>query len=115
MIEIESAAISSAPVSDRPFDIVMGIWAQFMRLKDSKRDRSQPLDQDGKEFIALGEAVTVMVDDLPRVQWWAVMRSRGICTVWRFNEASFPGALADAEQALVPKMQKNFATKRYFL
>lgn len=115
MIETEGAAISSAPAAERPFDIVMSIWAQFMRLKDSKRDRSQPLDQDGKEFIALGEAVSVMVDDLPRVQWWAVMRSRGICTVWRFSEGAFPDALADAEKALMPKMLRNLATKRYFL
>lgn len=115
MIENESAAISTAPVADRPFDVVMGIWANFMRLPDSKRDRSQPLDQDGKEFIALGEAVSTMVDDLPRVQWWAIMRSRGICTVWKFPDRSLADALADAEKALMPKLTTNFATKRYFL
>lgn len=113
MFENERAVLVSAPQADRPFDVVMGIWAQFMRLKDSKPNSHQPLDQDAKEFMALGEAVTAMLDDLPRVQWWAVMRSRGICTAWRFGEAAFPGALADAEEALTPKLKKHVATKRY--
>lgn len=114
MIESESAAISSAPVSDRPFDVVMRIWALWMNLKDAQHSAAEAPSQDTKEFMALGEAVMAMVDDLPRQQWWAVLRSRGICTVWRFNEASFPDALAAAEEALTPKMRKNVATRRYF-
>lgn len=114
MIQNERVVPVSAPQADRPFDVVMGIWAHFMRLKDSKPNSHQPLDQDAKEFMALGEAVTVMVDDLPRVQWWAVMRSRGICTAWRFSEAAYPDALADAETTLMPKMLKHVATRRYF-
>jgi hypothetical protein len=114
MIENERAVLVSAPQADRPFDVVMGIWAQFMRLKDSKPNSHQPLDQDAKEFMALGEAVTVMMDDLTRVQRWAIMRSRGICTVWIFPNTSMPDALADAEETLMPKLQKHVATKRYF-
>jgi hypothetical protein len=113
MIENGSAVLVTAPQADRPFDVVMGIWAQWMRLKDSKPNSHQPLDQDAKEFMALGEAVTAMLDDLPRIQWWAIMRSRGICTVWRFSDDSFPYALADAEKTLMPKLIKNLATRRY--
>lgn len=85
-----------------------------MRLKDSKPNSHQPLDQNGIGFIALGKAVTVVLDDLPRIQRWAVMRSRGICTVWRFSDESFPYALTDAEATLTPKsaLQKRFFSSK---
>jgi hypothetical protein len=115
MNAIEHDVRAAAPVADRPFDIVMGIWARWMRLKDQQNSSGgAAADQDTKEFMALGEAVMTMVDDLPRVQWWAVLRSRGICTVWRFPEASFPDALSMAEEIMTPKMLKNAATRRYF-
>jgi hypothetical protein len=114
MNEAERAVVAIAPTADRPFDHVMSIWARWMNLKDSQHSDGDGPNQDTKEFMALGEAVMTMVDDLPRQQWWAVLRSRGICTVWRFSETSFPDALAAAEETLMPKFLKNVATKRYF-
>lgn len=110
----DHAVIDSAPRKQRPFDVVMGIWAQWMRLKDCQHPTGDGHPQDTKEFMALGEAVTAMLDDVPRVEWWAVMRSRGICTVWRFPESSFADALESAEERLMPKLLKHVATKRYF-
>jgi hypothetical protein len=114
MVENERAVLVSAPQADRPFDVVMGIWARWMKLKDSQSSGGDAATQDTKEFMALGEAVMVMLDGLPRIQWWAVMRSRGICTVWRFPEAAFPDALAGAEETLMPKLLKHVATRRFF-
>jgi hypothetical protein len=114
MNTVEHAVLVEAPKADRPFDIVMGIWARWMRLRDHQHSLSDGNPQDTKEFMALGEAVDVMVDGLPRVQWWAVHRSKGICTVWRFPEVSLMDALADAETTLTPKLMKHVATKRYF-
>jgi hypothetical protein len=64
--------------------------------------------------MALGKAVTVMLDHLYGIEWWAVMRSRGICTIWRFSDESFPYALTDAEAKLTPKSpyQKLFLLHR---
>lgn len=114
MNTLEHAVISEAPKADRPFDIVMGIWARWMHLADHQHSEVEGNPQDTKEFMALGEAVSAMVDDLPRVQWWAVLKSRGICTVWRFPNDSLMDALADAEEALMPKLVKHVATRRYF-
>lgn len=114
MIEAERAVLATPPTVDRPFDIVMAIWARWMHLKDSQRSEAEGNPQDTKEFMALGEAVSTMVDDLPRLQWWAVLRSRGICTVWRYPHDSLMDALAEAEAILTPKLMKHIATKRYF-
>ncbi|HXA47265.1 MAG TPA: hypothetical protein VNW52_06525, partial [Burkholderiaceae bacterium] len=70
--------------------------------------------QDTKDFMKTGEALETMINDLPRHLWWAIMKSRGICTVWLFPNLNILDALADAEEKLTPKMKQHLATRRYF-
>lgn len=116
MIVAENAvAIEAAPERDTPFNIVMGIWARWMRLPDVTTTRGDSNLQDTKEFMMAGEAVDVMVGDLPRACWWAVHKSRGLNTsVWRFPDTSFADALEQAEEKLIPRMRNHIALKRYF-
>lgn len=64
--------------------------------------------------MACGEAVDIMVSDLPMHQRWAICKAFGLATVWRFPDVSFADALLAAEAILTIKMLKNVATKRYF-
>jgi hypothetical protein len=115
MIVVEQAVLQTAPERDTPFNVVMETWVRWMRLPDFPTSRGDGNLQDTKEFMVTGEAVDVMVGDLPRVQWWAIHKARGLSTaVWRFPETSIADALEDAEQKLMPKMRQHIALKRYF-
>lgn len=103
-----------APQRDSPFYVVMEIWARWMRLKDQQHSSGDGNLQDTRDFMRTAEAVDAMVDDLPRVSWWAIRKSRGICTVWRYPDQSYADALQAAEQALIPKMKNHIAVRRYF-
>lgn len=106
--------LAQAPEADTPFSRVMKTWAHWMRLDDHKISTGDAHPQDVKELMACGEAVDVMVDDLPRIQWWAVRKAYSISTVWRFPEHAYADALSAAEATLSEKMQRNVATRRYF-
>ncbi|ATQ77887.1 hypothetical protein CR152_27830 [Massilia violaceinigra] len=110
----ESAVVEAAPERESPFNVVMGIWARWMRLADQQHPGGDANLQDTRDFMRTAEAVNVMVDGLPRVNWWAVKKSQGICTVWRFPDSSYADALQGAEVALVPKMKNHIAVRRYF-
>lgn len=97
-----------------PYEVCLGIWTEWMRLKDQQHSSGFGNPQDVKEFMAAAEAVEAMINDLPRYQWWSIRKARGICTVWAFPHVSLPDALEKAEAALTPKMRANSATKRYF-
>lgn len=99
---------------DSPFNKVMKIWARWMTLADQQHSNGWAHPQDVKEFMACGAAVEIMIDNLPRIQWWAVRKAFGIATVWRFPEHSYEQALEEAERALSRAMQRNIATRRYF-
>lgn len=99
---------------DSPFSKVMKTWARWMTLADHQHSNGWAHPQDVKEFMACGSAVEIMMDSLPRIQWWAVRKAFGMATVWRFPEHSYEQALEDAERALSKAMQRNIATRRYF-
>jgi len=96
------------------FNRVMKTWARWMTLGDHQHSHGWANPQDVKEFMACGSAVESMIDNLPRIQWWAVRRAFGIATVWRFPDYSYEQALEEAESALSQAMQRNIATRRYF-
>lgn len=98
-----------------PYDVCMGIWTEWMKLADHQHSTGFSHPQDVKEFMAAGLAIDTMVNDLKRHQWWAIRKSRGICTVWNFPNVSLADALTQAEAILTPKMRTNEATKRYFV
>lgn len=103
-----------APERDTPFNRVMKVWKSWMSLQDRQEPGGWSHPQDAKEFMRTGEAVDAMVNDLPRVQWWAIRKATGIASVWRFPELSLPDALEQAEMTLTKKMLINVDTRRYF-
>lgn len=109
------AVAMQAPTADTPYNVVMAIWTSWMSLADRQEAGGWSHPQDAKEFMRAGEAVDTMINDLPRNQWWAVRKARGLATVWRFPEQSLADALEDAELALAPKMARHVDTRRYFV
>ena len=104
-----------APVRKSPFTLIMDVWERWMRLSDSQVSHGDGNLQDTKDFMRCGEAVDVMIDDLPIVQRWAISKAHGISpAVWRFKDSAFEVSLEDAEVALIPKMKKHIATRRFF-
>lgn len=101
-------------VQDSPFNKVMKTWARWMTLADHQQSNGWAHPQDVKEFMACGSAVETMIDNLPRIQWWAVRKAFGIATVWRFPEHSYEQVLEEAQRTLSQAMQRSIATRRYF-
>lgn len=100
---------------DTPYQRVMAIWRSWISLADRQEPGGWSHPQDAKEFMRTGEAVEAMVNDLPRVQWWAVRKAAGVSpAVWRFPNANYEQELASAEVTLTAKMQRNVDTRRYF-
>lgn len=98
-----------------PFMSVMRVWARWIRLDDHKHSGGHGHPQDTKELMWTGEAVEVMINDLPRVQWWAIRKQHGVSpAVWRFPDTSMEDALEQAEATLTPKMRCHIDTARYF-
>jgi hypothetical protein len=64
--------------------------------------------------MAAGTAIDAMINDLKRHQWWAIRKAHGISTVWNFPNVSLSDALAQAEEALTPKMKRHVDTRRFF-
>ncbi len=97
-----------------PLDVCLGIWARWNALADHQVSHGVANEQDVKEFMRVGEAVDSKVNAMARVHWWAIYRSRGICTAWIFKETVFADALAEAEKILEEKLRKHDDTKKYF-
>lgn len=103
-----------APEADTPYNNVMKTWARWMTLNDRAHSDGLSHPQDVKEFMACGEAVDVMIDDLPIHERWAIRKAHGLATAWRYPERSLADTLVAAEVLLTGKMIKNVATRRYF-
>lgn len=116
------------PVFDRPdaYALLMACWVDYMRTDDrdlgaggmklagdagpdvSVHDAQRAAD------IRIGEAVNAMVDSLSMLHRWAICKSQGIATAWRFQNADFGATLAAARDELEMKLRKNLATRLYF-
>jgi hypothetical protein len=103
-----------APQADSPFSTVMKTWARWMTLADHQHSEGNANPQDVKEFMACGEAVDAMFNDLTIHQRWAIRKAFGLATAWIYPEKSFADTLVAAEAILAVKMLKNVATRRYF-
>lgn len=104
----------AAPEPDTPYIKVMKTWARWMTLSDRQHSDGLSHPQDVKEFMACGEAVDVMIGDLPIYERWAIRKAHGLATAWIYPERSLAATLLSAEQILSAKMVKNVATRRYF-
>lgn len=75
-------------------------------------------DTEAEQYLAdikTGEAVNAMIDSLPMNQRWAIYKSQGITTQWRFNSVDYATVLTEAQAALEQKLRKNIATRIHFL
>jgi hypothetical protein len=102
------------PAKQSPYDEIMAIWARWMTLNDSNRSAGFSHPQDVKEFMRTGEAVHVMIENLPRIQWWAIYKARGITTSWMFPNSPIEDVLESAEKILSEKMHNHIALRSYF-
>ncbi len=109
-----------------PYAQLMACWVDYMRVDD--RDlgsRGMKLAGEGASDrdvhteqrladIKIGESVNAMVDSLSTIHRWAICKSQGIATAWRFGNADFGATLAEAREELEQKLRKNVATRLYF-
>lgn len=110
-----------------PYALLLACWVDFMRADD--RDLGvggMKLTGDGwtsKDVhesqraadLKIGEAVHAMVHSLPSLHRWAIYKSQGLATVWRFPNADFGTTLTTAREELEEKLRKHVATQLYFL
>jgi len=108
------ARVEAAFDNREPVDKVLDIWADYISLRDSSEPGGYSNPQDVKDFMRLGEAVEAMINNLKRHQWWAIRKSKGICTQWIFKDAIYEDALGQAKKILIEKMRQNLVTARYF-
>jgi len=109
-----------------PYLQLMACWVDYMRVDD--RDlgsRGMQLATDAEPDsdvhaaqraadLKLGETVNAMVDSLAMLHRWAIYKSQGIATAWRFANADYAHTLVDAREDLEDKLKKNIATRLYF-
>lgn len=114
MNEATDTRLEKAPDADSPYNMVMKTWARWMQLDDKPHPTGEANPQDVKEFMACGEAVDTMVNDLAIHYRWAIRRAYGLTTAWIYPERSLADTLVAAELILTPKMLRNVATRRYF-
>jgi hypothetical protein len=99
---------------ESPYCQLMALWSRYIALDDRPYSDGEGNPQDTKDFMRAGEAVEAMINGLPRHQWWAVRKSRGISTVWLFPTLSLERVLEEAEKILTEKMRTHIATRRFF-
>jgi hypothetical protein len=110
-----------------PYVQLLACWVDFMRADDRdlgvggmKLASDAALDinvHDAQRAadLKMGEAVNAMVHSLPALHRWAIYKSQGIATVWRFPNADFGATLTTAREELEEKLRKHVATQLYFL
>lgn len=110
-----------------PYALLMACWGDFMRTDDRDlgaggmklaSDSIPDIDVHDAQRVAdlkTGEAVNAMVGDMPMLHRWAVYKSQGLATVWRFPNADFGATLTNAREDLEQRLRKHVATRLYFL
>lgn len=112
-----------------PYAQLLACWVDFMRTDDrdlsaggmklAGDDDAEPEvnvhDAQRAADLKTGDSVNAMVDSLAALHRWAIYKSQGISTAWRFPNADFATTLAAARDELEQKLRKNVATRLYFL
>lgn len=109
-----------------PYALLMACWVDYMRTDDrdlgsrgmklaGEGDSGRDLHESQRlADIKIGEAVNAMVDSLTIQYRWAIYRSQGISTAWRFQGANYAEVLEAARETLEEKLRKNVATRLWF-
>jgi hypothetical protein len=93
------------------------VGMQTMRLPAGESDAygRDPNEADLAREIEIGTATGAMIDSLPRIQWWAIRRLRGLTNVWDFPNADLLAVGPQAQAALTEKLRRNVVTRVFFL
>jgi hypothetical protein len=116
------------PAFDRPdpYAQLMACWVDYMRTDDRDlgaggvklASDAEPdvnvHDAQRAADMQIGEGVNAMVDSLAMLHRWAIDKSQGIATAWRFQNADFGATLTAVREELELKLRKNVATRLYF-
>jgi hypothetical protein len=107
--------------------ICLDFWSTWMGQSDSdsgiQGQRTLRGDGDGygnedtsrmRHANEIAEATDAMIDGLSMVHRWAIYKSRGLATAWRFPNADYMHTAQAAQAALIVKLKINVATGRYF-
>lgn len=113
-------------MTDRsPLDECLSLWADWMRSRSVFHGQPKLLqifggspadfEQDCHEMdISAARAVQAMIDSLTTQHQWAIYYRCGLKSVWNYERLNLELTLADAEQALEPKLRKNNALTHFF-
>ena len=109
-----------------PYATCMACWVDYMRTDDrdlgaggmkltgegaNERDLHE---QQRAADLKIGEAVNAMVDSLAMRDRWAIYKSQGIASAWRFPNTRYEDVLMDARDELEKKLRNNVATRLYW-
>jgi hypothetical protein len=109
-----------------PYAVLMACWVDFMnvddrdlgsrgmRLKGDCEDDRTVNDHQRLADIKTGESVNAMVDSLTTIHRWAIYKSQGIASAWRFQNADYETVLLEARDDLEKKLRTHIATRLYF-
>lgn len=109
-----------------PYSICMACWVDYMRTDDrdlgaggmkleSEGMHERDLhEQQRAADMKIGESVNAMVDSLQMRDRWAIYKSHGIASAWRFPNARYEDVLMDAREELEKKLRTNIATRLYW-
>jgi hypothetical protein len=109
-----------------PYAICMACWVDYMRTDDrdlgangmklagDSVDEKDVYEKQRAADLKVGEAVNAMVDSLTMRDRWAIYRSQGISTAWRFPNANYETVLLEARDELEKKLRNNIATRLYW-
>lgn len=109
-----------------PYSTCMACWVDYMRTDDRdlgaggmklagegvhERDLHE---QQRAADMKIGESVNAMVDSLQMRDRWAIYKSQGIASAWRFPNARYEDVLMEARDELEKKLRNNVATRLYW-
>lgn len=109
-----------------PLDICIEHWIDYHRRNDVDMDwhRASPLlvsdaTPDSEQVYSrmdskAGEAVDVIVNALPAHQSWAMKKTCGLTSLWRFPSLVFEDVVVDAKRELENKLKINVATRVFW-
>jgi hypothetical protein len=109
-----------------PYALLLACWVDYMRTDDrdlgtgrmklvgegvQERDLHE---QQRAADMKIGESVNAMVDSLQMRDRWAIYKSQGIASAWRFPNARYEDVLMAAREELEKKLRNNLATRLYW-
>ena len=122
----KATAVQSTINKPDPYAACMACWSDYMRADDRDLgaagmklagegiDERDVHERQRAADLKVGEAVNAMVDSLQMRDRWAIYKSQGISSAWRFPNARYEDVLVDARDELEKKLRNNVATRLYF-